>query len=137
MAGSKRGDILVVGGGPAGSAAAITLLNQGHNVALFEKRGINREKVCGDGLAPDAQFALKELDVFDVVEEQALRVPDMSLFGYRLNLKNVFADNECRVDAHHPKGIVEDCVDSVALDRRVQHQVIQGAGRIELGDRCR
>ena len=85
MAGSKRGDILVVGGGPAGSAAAITLLNQGHNVALFEKRGINREKVCGDGLAPDAQFALKELDVFDVVEEQALRVPDMSLFGYRLN----------------------------------------------------
>jgi len=43
-------DLLVVGGGPAGSAAAITGARAGHSVLLIDKASFPRDKCCGDGL---------------------------------------------------------------------------------------
>ncbi len=56
-------DILIIGGGPAGSAAAITAARAGLKVALFEKGPYGRDKVCGDGLTPRAIAALNELRI--------------------------------------------------------------------------
>ena len=56
-------DILIIGGGPAGSAAAITAARAGLRVGLFEKGSYGRDKVCGDGLTPRAIAALNELRV--------------------------------------------------------------------------
>lgn len=47
-------DVVVVGAGPAGSATAYHLASAGLSVALLEKTGFPREKVCGDGLTPRA-----------------------------------------------------------------------------------
>jgi geranylgeranyl reductase family protein len=64
-------DVLVVGAGPAGSAAAITLARAGHDVVLVDQHAFPRDKICGDGLIPDAHNALRRLGVLDEVMAQA------------------------------------------------------------------
>jgi menaquinone-9 beta-reductase len=60
-------DVLVVGAGPAGSAAAIALAQGGLDVVLVDQHAFPRDKVCGDGLIPDAHHALERLGVLDAV----------------------------------------------------------------------
>ena len=59
----ERFDIAVIGGGPAGAAAAIRAARGGARVIVFEKGAFGRDKVCGDGLTPRAVAALEELDI--------------------------------------------------------------------------
>jgi geranylgeranyl reductase family protein len=50
--GTIQTDVVVVGAGPGGSAAAYHLARHGVDVTLLEKSSFPREKVCGDGLPP-------------------------------------------------------------------------------------
>ena len=56
-------DLLIIGAGPAGAAAAIRAARGGANVVVFDKAAYGRDKVCGDGLTPRAIAALNELDI--------------------------------------------------------------------------
>lgn len=56
--------IRIVGGGPAGTAAAISALGEGREVELFEKSAFPRHKVCGEFISPEAGTLLEELGVF-------------------------------------------------------------------------
>jgi geranylgeranyl reductase family protein len=47
-------DVAVVGGGPAGAAAAITLARAGRDVVVVDKARFPRDKCCGDGLTAEA-----------------------------------------------------------------------------------
>jgi geranylgeranyl reductase family protein len=61
--------ILVIGGGPAGSAAAYWLAAAGHEVTLVEKKEFPRNKTCGDGLTPRAVKQMQDMGFdFDVPE---------------------------------------------------------------------
>jgi geranylgeranyl reductase family protein len=54
-------DVAVVGGGPAGAAAAITLARAGRDVVLVDKATFPRDKICGDGLTAGALRHLEHL----------------------------------------------------------------------------
>ena len=54
MATTLTCDVLVVGGGPAGCAAAYWTARAGHDVLLLERATHPRERVCGDALTPVA-----------------------------------------------------------------------------------
>ena len=45
-------EVLVVGAGPGGAAAAYHLADRGHDVLVVDKKEFPREKTCGDGLTP-------------------------------------------------------------------------------------
>ena len=78
-----RCDVLVVGAGPAGSAAAITLARAGLDVVLVDQHSFPRDKVCGDGLIPDAHNALRKLGVLDEVMAQAQAASHVGCIGPR------------------------------------------------------
>jgi menaquinone-9 beta-reductase len=54
-------DVLIVGGGPAGTAAAITLARSGKSVTIIDKAVFPRDKCCGDGLTTGCLRRLQTL----------------------------------------------------------------------------
>ncbi|MBB5914473.1 geranylgeranyl reductase family protein [Nocardia transvalensis] len=56
-----RADVLVVGAGPAGSAAAAWAARAGREVLLLDAAVFPRDKTCGDGLTPRATAELEHL----------------------------------------------------------------------------
>ncbi len=59
----RETDVLVVGAGPGGSAAAYHLARHGVDVTVVEKAEFPREKVCGDGLTPRSVAALLKMGI--------------------------------------------------------------------------
>lgn len=76
-------DVLIVGAGPAGSAAALTLARAGFDVVLIDQHTFPRDKICGDGLIPDAHQALRALGVLDEVMQAAQAVDHVRCIGPR------------------------------------------------------
>lgn len=60
-------EVLIVGGGPAGSAAAIYCARQGLNTLLVDAATFPRDKTCGDGLTPRAIHQLHKLGLADAI----------------------------------------------------------------------
>jgi len=56
-------DVLVVGAGPGGAAAAYHLARHGIDVTLIDRAAFPREKVCGDGITPRGVAAILRMGV--------------------------------------------------------------------------
>jgi flavin-dependent dehydrogenase len=62
---AKIFDIAIIGGGPAGSTAAIYLSSFGFDVCLIEKQVFPREVLCGEFLSYEVTRNLKNLDLYE------------------------------------------------------------------------
>jgi geranylgeranyl reductase family protein len=72
-----RADVAVVGGGPAGAAAAIELARAGRDVVVVDKARFPRDKCCGDGLTTLALRLLEDLGVDPGTIDSWQRVDDV------------------------------------------------------------
>jgi geranylgeranyl reductase family protein len=61
-------EILIVGAGPAGSSAAATAAELGHDVLLIDQDDFPRDKPCGDGLTRSGVSFLQNLGLEDFIE---------------------------------------------------------------------
>lgn len=73
-------DVAIIGAGPAGSAAAISLAQRGFAVALLDKQSFPREKLCGDFINPINGPVFREL----AVEKQILAQTHGKVRGFRI-----------------------------------------------------
>lgn len=60
-------DVLIAGGGIAGSALAVMLGRAGLSVEIFEQRRLPQEKPCGEGLMPAGVGVLRRLGLLSAV----------------------------------------------------------------------
>ncbi len=73
-------DLIIIGGGPAGSAAAITAARAGGRVLLLERGRFPRHKVCGEFISPEGVALLAGLGVDDLVR-RAPRIAHARIFA--------------------------------------------------------
>ena len=97
--------VLVVGAGPAGAAAALTLAGAGRPVTVIDRAVFPRDKCCGDGLTT---LALRELESLGLspstvpnwmtVDSAHLRTPSGRAFDIPLPSEGVYAAVAPRAD---------------------------------------
>jgi menaquinone-9 beta-reductase len=68
-------DVIIVGAGPAGAACALALRHGGLRVALVDKAGFPRDKICGDAIPSPTLRHLARLDAAYGPELDALLIP--------------------------------------------------------------
>ena len=104
-------DVLIVGAGPAGSAAAITLVRAGRQVLLIDQHDFPRDKICGDGLIPDAMLALEQLGLTAQVRALAKPIKGLTCHGPRGGSLDIPGDL-----AVLPRKILDDLLVKTAVD---------------------
>jgi len=62
---SRTYDVIIAGGGPAGSSAAIHLALRGARVLLAEQKKFPRPKLCGEFISPECITQFEQLGVSD------------------------------------------------------------------------
>jgi geranylgeranyl reductase family protein len=78
-------DAVIVGAGPAGAIAAAHLAANHHRVLLLDRKKFPREKVCGDGLLPDALRCLDAIGVGEIVRAAGHKIGASVLVSPSLN----------------------------------------------------
>jgi flavin-dependent dehydrogenase len=102
----ETADAVVVGGGPAGAAAAITLARLGRRVVMIDKASFPRDKCCGDGLTTAALRHLEGLGLdpatvtsWQPVGSVAVATPMGRIYDFDLpGDGTLFAATACRRD---------------------------------------
>lgn len=93
MSRTLQTEVFIVGGGPAGLAAAIAARQAGLEVTLADSARPPIDKACGEGIMPDGLTALRQLGI-------TLTAHDAHPFpGIR------FLNTVHRVEAHFPHGV--------------------------------
>jgi geranylgeranyl reductase family protein len=115
--GSLETDVLVVGAGPGGSAAAYFLARHGIDVTVIDKAAFPREKVCGDGLTPRSVKAIQDMGV-DTDDPRFEKVIGLRTHARRITIQLPWPD----LTSFPPFGLVmpRDGFDHLLVQRAVK-----------------
>ncbi len=98
-------DIIIIGAGPAGSAAALFAYKNGLKTLLLEKAVFPRDKICGDAISGKSMAVLKELNLLAETQQLPHSVINSFAFGSPAG-KVIEIPLRTDVNDKEPKGLV-------------------------------
>jgi flavin-dependent dehydrogenase len=115
--------VLILGAGPAGSAAAIAALAESVPVSILEKSLHRRHKVCGEFISPEACGILAELGVWEqFLRLEPTRIRDCVLHFGRLTKKWTMPEYGYGLSRYELDGLLLQR--AAALGATVSNQVV-------------
>jgi geranylgeranyl reductase family protein len=115
-AGTLNADVIVVGGGPAGSVTAALLAECGHHVLLLDKAHFPRHKACSEYVNPAGARILADLglspDVRNLGAHQVASVAIFAPHGQRF-----LVDYEAATPGEYALGLSRYRLDALLLER--------------------
>jgi len=120
----SHADVVVVGAGPAGSAAAAWAARAGRDVLVIDAANFPRDKACGDGLTPRAVAELERLGLGEWLDAR-IRHRGLRMSGF---------GGEVEVDWPGPSfPSTGSAVARVELDDRIRKVAEESGARMRLG----
>jgi menaquinone-9 beta-reductase len=120
----SHADVVVVGAGPAGSAAAAWAARAGHDVLVIDAANFPRDKACGDGLTPRAVAELERLGLGEWLDAR-IRHRGLRMSGF---------GGEVEVEWPGPSfPSTGSAVARVELDDRIRKVAEESGARMRLG----
>ncbi len=117
-------DVIVVGAGPGGAAAAHYLAVRGLDVVLLDKAAFPREKTCGDGLTPRAVGVLDDMGL----------LPELLPTGRTITGAEIVAPDRSRTVApiSSPHGLPPMLVvPRLVLDDAIRERAVRSGAQFE------
>ncbi len=124
-------DVLVVGGGPAGSSLAVALARKGVDVLLVDRARFPRPKPCAEYLSPEASRVLASMGALERVERSGAA----ALSGVRVRAPNglviagdFVAPHGFRAYADRGLSVRREVLDEILFDcaREAGARVVEG-----------
>lgn len=134
MFGKKEPDVLVVGAGPVGLVAALTLARRGARVQIIDEAWRSAAHSYGLALHPDAMKLLQELEVIEPVLQSAYRVTSLGLYGdteARERLDLAALDDAFPFVAVFPQSLLEELLTEALTKHHVKVQWNHRLARLE------
>ena len=119
----KDTDVLVIGAGPAGTAAAMVLARAGARVRIIDRAQFPRDKLCGDTLNPGALSIAERLGVRTPIAERALSISGMTVTG----------PGGAQVSADYPHGLRGAAIARRDLDQILLNAAIAAGAEFDPG----
>ena len=133
----ERADVVVVGGGPAGSTTAWSLARNGAEVVVLDRAHFPRSKACAEFLSPQARRILAEMGALDALLRTG--APDLEAMTIHAVNGQSFegrfdAARNCGGQRNAALGVRREVFDSILLDRAraVGARVVEGAAVTDL-----
>src|SRR3954468_9793063 len=113
-------EVLVVGGGPAGSSVAFALARAGVDVLLLDRARFPRSKPCAESLSPEASRILHDMGALAPIERSGAA----KLAGIRVHAPNgaivigdFVAPHAYRGHSSYGLSVRREILDPIVLDR--------------------
>lgn len=112
-------EVIVVGAGPTGATAAISLAQRGRDVLLLDRQEFPRDKACGDGIPAAVFEKLYELGMKEKIEKAGF---------YPVHRLSIVSPKGARLEADlekGPQGAASCVVPRAVFDRLIQQHAVE------------